>query len=52
MVNEETEEAIVEVYLKAILIYPLPNAGLFRFTTPKNIIVSRSDSVTDLEKKI
>jgi hypothetical protein len=31
IVNEDTEEAIVEIYLKEIQIYPLPNATFFRF---------------------
>lgn len=34
MVNEETEEAIVEVYLKRILIYPIPNEKHFNVTVP------------------
>ena len=35
VVNEDTDEYIVEVYLKSILVYPIPNKELFNFKVPK-----------------
>lgn len=52
IVNEETEECIVEIYLKSILIFPIPNLSLFKFQTPKYIILSRKETIEDLTKKI
>lgn len=51
IVNEETGECIVELYLRTILIYPIPNAAL-KFDNPKTIIISRKENLVDLEKKI
>lgn len=49
--NEETEECLVELYLRQILIFPLQNS-LFKFDVPKTILISRRETLANLEKKI
>lgn len=49
--NEETDECLVELYLRQILIYPLQNS-LFKFDVPKTILISRRDTLAQLEKKV
>ena len=49
--NEETEEAIVEVYLKPILILPLPTS-IFKVTTPLTVLTSRRDKMDGLIKRL
>jgi hypothetical protein len=49
--NEETEECIVELYLRQILIFPLQNS-MFKFDVPKTILISRRETLAELEKKI
>jgi hypothetical protein len=50
--NEETDECVVELYLRQILIIPLNNQSLFKFDCPKTIIISRRETLGSLEKKI
>ena len=45
LVNEDTEEAIVEIYLKQILVFPIPNQKEFDFNNPKTVLISRRDKV-------
>jgi hypothetical protein len=47
VVNEETDECIVELYLKQLNVFPVPNAVHlpFKFDAPKTIILSRRDTV-------
>ena len=53
MVNEETDEAIVEIYLKSVLILPMPNSpNHFGFNAPKTVILSRRETINELMKKI
>jgi hypothetical protein len=52
LVNEETEECIVEFYLKNVLIYPIPNKMTFNFSIPRYVTISRNETVDDLVKKI
>ena len=52
IVNEDTEEAIVEIYLKQVLVMPIPNQSIFKFTAPKTVILSRKDTIGDLMKKV
>lgn len=52
IVNEDTEEAIVEIYFKPIQILPIPNMGLFRFSCPKTILCSRKATMLELTQKI
>ena len=49
--NEETDECLVELYLRQILIFPLQNS-LFKFDVPKTILLSRRETLANLEKKI
>jgi hypothetical protein len=49
--NEETEECLVELYLRQILIFPLQNS-LFKFDVAKTILMSRRETLANLEKKI
>jgi hypothetical protein len=51
IVNEETEECVVELYLKPMLVLPLQN-NMFRFDAPKTILISRRETLFELEKKI
>ena len=50
MVNEETEECIVEIYLREVNFYTVPNA-LFKFNKVMNVLVSGKDTVAELIKK-
>ena len=50
--SEESEECIVEIYLKQILVHPIPNGKLFNFNGPKSITISRRETIEDLAKKI
>jgi len=52
VVNEETKECIVEIYLQRILILPIPNRELFKFDIPKATVISRMETIEDLAKKI
>lgn len=52
IVNEDTEEAIVEIYLKQILVLPIPNESLFKFSVPKTILISRKENISSLATKI
>jgi hypothetical protein len=52
VVNEETEESIVEIYLKRVLVFPIPNKTLFKFKIPMYVVISRVETVDDLAKKI
>lgn len=45
-------EGVVELYLKTLLIYPVPNSTMFKLDTPKTILLSRKESIIDLEKKV
>ena len=45
VVNDETGEAIVELYLKPLLIYPVHAKINFKFDTPRTILASRKDSL-------
>lgn len=51
IVNEETEECIVEIYLRQVLIYPVPN-NVLKFDVPKTLLISRNETILELEKKI
>jgi hypothetical protein len=54
-VNEETGEGVVELYLRHILIYPVPNTlpqFPFKFDIPQTLLISRRESLADLERKI
>lgn len=44
MINNETEECIVETYLKPILIFPIPNQKSFKFSCPMTILTSRNST--------
>jgi hypothetical protein len=54
IVNEETDECLVELYLKQLTIYPMPNSVHlpFKFDAPKTIIIGRRETVTSLEYKV
>ena len=52
IVNEETEECIVEIYLKQVQVYPIPNKGLFAFSCPYSVLISRRDKIEDLFLKV
>ena len=53
-VNEDTEEGVVELYLRSIIIFPVPNTiqYTFKFDIPQTILISRKESIGDFEKKI
>ena len=53
-VNEDTEEGVVELYLRSIIIFPVPNTiqYTFKFEIPQTILISRKESIGDFEKKI
>lgn len=44
-------ETLIELYFKALLVFPVPN-HVFKFDVPKTVLVSRRDTVIDLEKKL
>jgi hypothetical protein len=50
IVNAETEEGIVELYLRTMCIYPLN--PIFKFDVPKTLLISRKEKMEDLVKKI
>ena len=50
IVNEDTEETIVEVYLRQLLIFPVPN-NVLKFDVPRTLLLSRKETILDLEKK-
>lgn len=54
IVNDETEEGVVELYLRNITIYPVPNSIMvpLKFDVPKTIIISRRETIAELEKKV
>lgn len=52
LINEDTEEAIVEIYLKPIQIFPIPNETFFKFTRPKTVLISRNENISALASKI
>ena len=47
-------EGIVELYLKAVKIFPVPNSiqFCFKFDIPQTILISRKDSLVEMEKKL
>ena len=47
-VNED--EAIVEVYLRPVSFFPIPNQ-LFKFQKPMTVLISRIEKLEDLQKK-
>jgi ABC-type transporter lipoprotein component MlaA len=49
-VNTETEEGLVELYLKPMCIFPLHN--IFKFVVPKTLLISRKEKMVDLVKKV
>lgn len=53
-VNEDTEEGVVELYLRSIIIFPVPNTiqYTFKFDIPQTILISRKETIADFEKKI
>jgi hypothetical protein len=51
LLNEETDESIVEIYFRTILFYPIPNQ-VFKLDTYKKALISRMENLLDLEKKI
>lgn len=48
------QEGIVELYLKAIKIFPVPNSiqFCFKFDIPQTVLISRKESLVDMEKKL
>ena len=48
--NEESQEAVVELYLRPVRFWPCPHS-LFKFNEPCTALVSRKDSVEELVKK-
>jgi ubiquitin C-terminal hydrolase len=51
-VSDDSEECIVEVYLKRLLIIPIPNQAMFKFNGPKSTVISRKGTIEDLTKKV
>ena len=51
LVNEDTEEAIVEVYLKEVCILPLPST-LFKINQVKTVLISRRERLKQLSLKL
>jgi hypothetical protein len=47
----ETEN-IVELYLKTILIYPVSSNNILKLDGPQKIIISRRETILELERKI
>lgn len=50
LVNEDTEESIVEVYFRQVNLFPVPNTN-FKFDRVKSVLISRKDNLLELEKK-
>jgi len=48
--NEETKEAVVELYLRPVRFFPCPNT-LFKIKEPLTVLISRKDTVGELIKK-
>ena len=51
-VDETSGEAQVEVYLKPIMIYPMPNSVTFKFKNPMTIYIGRMETLKQLYKKL
>jgi hypothetical protein len=50
--SDESEECIVEVYLKRLMVFPIPNSSMFKFNGPKTTVISRKATIEDLMKKV
>ena len=51
-VSKETKDCIVELYLKQLLVYPIPNIETLKISQPLIALVSRTDSLKSLESKM
>lgn len=50
-ISEENQESIVEVYLREIKFFPIPNNS-FKFKEVMHVLISRKETLQDLVKKL
>lgn len=51
-VSNESNECIVELYLRQYLVYPIPNSDTLKCETPLKMMISRAETLLELEKKV